>query len=222
MKAGLYVPVFNAFLTPYVRKFYSREFPAQDTKDYINKVKAEFRQMVLRTPGLPGNGLEINLYFAAYIFALNKADPAHMKKEAIDRLVDEVFNSKLIVDIHKNKKCTMFTEKEMKARAGDMNRSSQSDSPCRWAGSVTPGEDEFYMTYTECGICKMAACEGMSELVPSLCRMDYPNYSNDGGILFRTKTLGYGDDECNFHVVRKNSKALEEAVKRGEDIQALK
>ena len=116
----------------------------------------------------------------------------------------------------------MIFAKEMKARAGDMNRSSQSDSPCRWAGSVTPGEDEFHMTYTECGICKMAAREGMSELVPSLCRMDYPNYSNDGGILFRTKTLGYGDNECNFHVVRKNSKAMEEAIKRGEDRQVLK
>ena len=213
---------FHAFLSPYVKKFYGREFPEQNTKKYIKRVKEEFRQMVLRTPGLPGNSLEINLYFAAYIFALNKADPDCMGKEAIDRLVDEVFHSKLIVTLHKNKKCTMFTEKEMKARMDDMDRSGRSDSECRWAGYVIPGKDEFHMTYTECGICKMAAKEGMSELVPSLCRMDYPNYSNDGGILFRTKTLGYGDDECNFHVVRKNSEALKEARKRGEDQQNLK
>ena len=222
MKTGLYVPVFHAFLTPYVKKFYGREFPEQNTREYINGVKEEFRQMVLRTPGLPGNNLEINLYFAAYIFALYKADPEHMGKEAIDRLVDEVFHSKLLVKLHKNKKCTMFTEKEMKAKADDMAHSGQSDSACKWAGYFIPGTDEFYMTYTECGICKMAAREGLSELVPSLCRMDYPNYSNDGGILFRTKTLGYGDDECNFHLVKKDSKALEKALNRGEDKQNLR
>ena len=214
--------MFNLFLTPYVRNFYQREYPEENTKKYIRKVKEEFREMVLRTPGLPGNGLEINLYFAAYIFALYKADPAHMNKEAIDRLVDEVFASKLIVDLHKNKKCTMFTEKELKKRTDDMYRSSQSDSECRWKGKVISGKDEFYMTYTECGICRMAAREGVRELVPSMCRMDYPNYSNDGGILFRTKTLGYGDDECNFHVVRKNSPALDEALARGEDKQKLR
>ena len=222
MKCGLYVPVFNAFLTPYVKKFYHREFPEENTGNYTDKVRNEFREMVERTPALPGNSLEINLYFAAYIFALHKADPQRMSKEMIDRLVDEVFASKLIVTLHKNKKCTMFTEKEIKKRIEAMERSGQSDSACRWTGKVIPGTDEFYMTYTECGICKMAAREGMQEYVPCLCRMDYPNYRNDGGILFRTRTLGYGDDECNFHVVRKNSEALEKALRRGEDKQTLR
>ena len=222
MKTGVYVPVFNAFLTPYVRSFYNREFPEKDTREYINRVKKEFKDMVLRTPALPESGLEINLYFAAYIFALNKADSYDMGKENIDKLVDEVFNSKLIVALHKNKKCTMFTEKEMKKRIDDMENSSKSNSKSRWVGNIIPKEDEFYMTYTECGICKMAEREGMSELVPSLCRMDYPNYKNDGAILFRTKTLGYGDNECNFHLVRKDSEALKKALGREEDKQNLR
>lgn len=40
------------------------------------------------------------------------------------------------------------------------------------------------------------------EFVPCLCNMDERNYKNEGGQIYRTKTLANGDECCNFHVVR--------------------
>lgn len=34
-----------------------------------------------------------------------------------------------------------------------------------------------------------------------LCAMDYYTFKMQGAVLDRTKTLGYGDDECNFHLM---------------------
>ena len=36
-----------------------------------------------------------------------------------------------------------------------------------------------------------------------LCMMDYYTFEMQGAVLDRTKTLGYGDDECNFNLMSK-------------------
>ena len=33
--------------------------------------------------------------------------------------------------------------------------------------------------------------------------MDYYTFEMQGAVLDRTKTLGYGDDECNFHLMSR-------------------
>ena len=45
---------------------------------------------------------------------------------------------------------------------------------------------------------KQESCE---EVTKYLCKMDYYAYELQGAVLDRTKTLGYGDDECNFRVM---------------------
>ena len=40
--------------------------------------------------------------------------------------------------------------------------------------------------------------------MPHICVMDYPTIEYKGGKLIRTKTLGAGDDCCDFHVVKKD------------------
>ena len=64
-----------------------------------------------------------------------------------------------------------------------------------------PLEDEYYITHKQCGICKLAQQEGGSHIMRHLCTMDYYTFEMRGAVLDRTKTLGYGDDECNFHVM---------------------
>ena len=44
--------------------------------------------------------------------------------------------------------------------------------------------------------------ESLSFLLPHMCVMDYPTIEFSGGKLLRTKTLGNGDDCCDFHVVK--------------------
>lgn len=68
---------------------------------------------------------------------------------------------------------------------------------------TVPGKDEYYITHKECGICKLTEQEGCREITKHLCMMDYYTFEMQGAVLDRTKTLGYGDDECNFHLMSK-------------------
>ena len=202
MRYNTTAKVIQLFLTPYLKSFYKKQFPGKDCSKYVKNVKAEYRSMVERTPGIGGKPLEQNLYFAAYVFSINKADPVAMTPEKIDELTNFIFDSKLMVAAHKNKKVTMFSDKVQDARAKDAEVSQHSSYEMDWKFEYIKGKDEFWCNYTECGICKMGQKENMMHVVPCLCHMDPRNYLNDGGILHRTKTIADGDGMCDFHVTR--------------------
>ena len=113
-----------------------------------------------------------------------------------------VFDSPFMVKAHKNKKCTLFTDRVQDKKVQESLASQTSPYELDWKFDYQKGVDEFYNTYTECGICKLGLRENCFDFVPCLCNMDARNYRNEGGLLHRTKTLAAGDDCCNFHVTR--------------------
>ncbi len=177
-------------------------YPNMDMIDYKKKVKKEFKAMLLRTPDIGGSLLESNLYIAAFVFSLYKAAPNKITPEIVDRMVAAVFDSPFMVKAHKNKKCTMFTDKVQEKKLAESRASRNSKYELDWKFDYRKGVDEFYNTYTECGICKLGHRENCFEFVPCLCNMDERNYRNEGGQLHRTKTLANGDDCCDFHVTK--------------------
>ena len=68
--------------------------------------------------------------------------------------------------------------------------------------SFNPDVPEYYITYRQCGVCMIGKQENLSFLLPHMYVMDYPTIEFSGGKLLRTKTLGNGDDCCDFHVVK--------------------
>ncbi len=177
-------------------------YPDMDMEEYKRKVKKEFKEMLERTPDIGGTSLEKNLYIAAFVFSLHKADPERITPEVVDAMVTAVFDSPFIVNVHKNKKCTLFTDKVQDEKVKESKASQNSKYELDWKFDYKKGVDEFYNTYTECGICKLGKRENCFEFVPCLCNMDERNYHNEGGKLHRTKTLGNGDDCCDFHVTK--------------------
>ena len=118
-------------------------------------------------------------------------------------MVTAVFDSPFMVKAHKNKKCTLFTESTQNKKRRESKASQHSKYPLDWKFEYREGKDEFYNTYTECGICKLGKKEGCFEFVPCLCKMDERSYFYEGGELHRTKTLAQGDDCCDFHVTKR-------------------
>lgn len=106
-----------------------------------------------------------------------------------------------------NKKCTLFTDKVQDKKVKESIASQTSEYALDWKFRYEKGVDEFYNTYTECGICKLGIRENCFEFVPCLCNMDERNYRNEGGQLHRTKTLAQGDDCCDFHVTKIKSES---------------
>lgn len=179
--------------------------PEMDMKIYKKKVKNEFKAMLCRTPDIGGSSLEANLYIAAFVFSLHKAEPEKITPAIVDEMVTAVFDSPFMVKAHKNKKCTLFTDKVQNKKVRESIASQNSKYELDWKFEYKKGVDEFYNTYTECGICKLGKRENCFEFVPCLCNMDERNYRNDGGQLHRTKTLANGDECCNFHVTKIKS-----------------
>ena len=173
-----------------------------DMKSYKNRVKHEYKAMLLRTPDIGGSSLEMNLYIAAFVFSLHKAEPDKITPDVVNEMVTAVFDSPFMVKAHKNKKCTLFTDKVQDKKVKESIASQTSKFELDWKFHYEKGVDEFYNTYTECGICKLGKRENCFEFVPCLCNMDERSYRNDGGQLHRTKTLAQGDDCCNFHVTK--------------------
>lgn len=176
--------------------------PEMDMKIYKKKVKSEYKAMLCRTPDIGGSSLEANLYIAAFVFSLHKAEPEKITPAIVDEMVTAVFDSPFMVKAHKNKKCTLFTDKVQDKKVRESIASQNSKYELDWKFEYKKGVDEFYNTYTECGICKLGKRENCFEFVPCLCNMDERSYRNDGGQLHRTKTLANGDDCCNFHVTK--------------------
>jgi hypothetical protein len=177
-------------------------YPDMDTDAYKKKVKKEFKAMLLRTPDIGGSSLESNLYIAAFVFSLHKAEPGKITPEIVDKMVTAVFDSPFMVKAHRNKKCTMFDDKVQDRHVIESKASQSSKYELDWKFDYKKGVNEFYNTYTECGICKLGKRENCFEFVPCLCNMDERNYRNEGGQLHRTKTLANGDECCNFHVTK--------------------
>ena len=111
-----------------------------------------------------------------------------------------------------------FSDKNIRSRVKQAEWTQTHNYAMDWKTtfSYEPGSGEHFITHTECGVCKLAAQEGVSDLVRYMCKMDYPAYELKGVVLDRTKTLGYGDECCNFHVMTKE-KAAAVGYVRGAD-----
>ena len=100
-----------------------------------------------------------------------------------------------------------FTDKEIATRTkqAKWSRDHIKEYPMNWFYyfETVPGKDEYYITHKQCGICKLTKQEHCEEITKYLCMMDYYTFEMQGAVLDRTKTLGYGDDECNFHLMSK-------------------
>ena len=180
----------------------SSAYPDLNTRAFKKRVKQEFKAMLQRTPDVGGSFLESNLYVAAFVFSFYKADEERVTPEIVDKMVDSVFDSPLLVKLHKLKKCTLFDEEVQNVKLEKSKDSQNSKYELDWKFEYVKGENEFFNTFTECGICKLGLRENCFQFVPCLCNMDERHYRLEGGELHRTKTIANGDDCCDFHVVK--------------------
>lgn len=203
MKYGQIAGVYAWAFTKMLKDYYEKNFPQVELRKLCKAVKKEYKEMVKRTPGIGGSSNEANLVGACYFFAMAKVIP-DMTPALMDDIIDKSFKSDFMVKIHRGKKKrgTLFSQKEQRKKLAEAEKSHQSTYEMDWEFTYQPGKDEFYLTYTKCGICKLAAREHMEKFLPCLCKMDFPKYELVGGRLIRTKTLACGDDCCNFHVVK--------------------
>lgn len=187
-----------------LKDYYQKNCPEMDLAGICQAIKKEYKAMVLRTPGIGGNSNESNLVGACYFFSMAKTIPG-MTPALMDDIIYKSIKSDFMVKLHRGqkKKGTLFSEKEQRKKRKEAEKSHHSTYEMDWEFTYQQGKDEFYITYTKCGICKLAAREHMEPFLPCMCKMDFPKYELIGGRLIRTKTLASGNDCCDFHVIKE-------------------
>ena len=205
MTARVHGLVFRRILGSYYKK-HVPEMSASKRRAVFRRIQEEYKAMLERTPGVGSkeNSLEDDLIGACWFFPLAKADP-DMSPERMDDVIAAGIQSNFMQKSHRKERenGTLFSDEVQDKKLQEAERSRHSKYEMDWKFTYEKGEDEFYCTYTECGICKLAQREHMENWLPCLCRMDYGTYDMVGAELIRTKTLAAGDDCCNFHVIRK-------------------
>ena len=110
LKYGMYAKAVELLCFKQALARLAQIYPDMDMKRYKRSVKREYKEMLLRTPDIGGSSLEMNLYIAAFVFSLHKAEPDRITPEVVDEMVTAVFDSPFMVKAHENKKCTLFTD----------------------------------------------------------------------------------------------------------------
>lgn len=138
------------------------------------------------------------------LFSVAKVIP-DMTPELMDNMVQESIKSDFMVKCHRAKKKngTLFSEKAQQKKLQEAERSHGSIYEMDWEFTYQQGENEFYITYTKCGVCKLAEREHVQKFLSCMCNMDFLQYELVGAKLIRTKTLAVGDTCCDFHVIKE-------------------
>lgn len=188
--------------------YLEKAIPELDQPSYQKRVLKEYRAIVERTPGIGSmkdNMFVMTMYCGAFAIALYKEADGRMDAETLKGLVHALAYCPLMVKAKQGK--SAFTEKEIanRTRQAAWSREHIGEYPMNWYYffETVPGKDEYYITHKQCGICKLMKQEHCEEITKYLCMMDYYTFEMQGAVLDRTKTLGYGDDECNFHLMSR-------------------
>ncbi len=206
MKLGLMGRLFPVLLGKVAYDYTVTAVPGIDIRKFKKKHLKEYRAMVDRTPSVGSikeNMFAPVMYLACFGFSYYKADPESITTEVFDGMIEAICKSDVMKSFYKGKNC--FDKKEIDRYVKGSIRSKQKRYPMDWVFdfSYDLSVPEYYVTHHECGVCKIAKQEDLMFLTPHMCVMDYPTIEYKGGKLLRTKTLGNGDDCCDFHVVKK-------------------
>ena len=206
MRFGLTANIYGFVFTKLLKDYCKNNYPNTDFNPVKRAIMKEYKAMIERTPGIGGNINESNLIGACFFFSMAKANP-NLTPLLLDEIIDYIMRSNFMKKVYngKKKKGTVFSEKVQNKKIVEAKKSHNSIYKMDWEFTYEKKEDEFYCTYTKCGVCKLAAIEHVEEFLPCMCKMDYAKFELLGAELIRTKTLSNGDECCNFHVI-KNEK----------------
>ncbi|MBN1881556.1 MAG: L-2-amino-thiazoline-4-carboxylic acid hydrolase [Deltaproteobacteria bacterium] len=194
------------------RKVLQGRFSGGDVSDIIDRAEREFLSIASRLPDIGGksNFLTFHIIESAVILAYYKALKArNMNVEEIGGITHDVIRERVLsypsfmLRLRGAYLMSGYCQKRRKQQA---ERSQRKTYPGDWVYRFVEGDGKTFhygIDYTECGICTLYESENAREFTPFLCDIDYITFDAFGIGLHRAKTLGKGDDLCNFRFMMK-------------------
>ncbi len=176
-------------------------------RQITKKASAQFKNIVLMLPEVGGEKNDDTQYLiigAWYLAYYRPMKELNMHAEDVGRMIYELNRIDLehMPQRHEleqgDDKFSPEAEAKMKAWAESTQLHTY---PGNWVAEFIKGNGDdfdFGYNYTECALCKFYYSRGTPELAPFVCLNDFIRSKRLNTGLHRTKTLGQGDDLCNF------------------------
>lgn len=205
MKYDFLVAGIWAFMKMPFQKEIGRRYGKEYAKLLLQNSKPLYREIIGRTPSIGGlkNSLSINLIWACMLVAIYKTADKKITPEKMGDILCEAMRSSRVFAV--SQKVDPFTRKYQNKWAAGAELSQSSPYAFDWRYTFIPGKDlsEFGVHYSECGICKLCQAEDCFEIARQMCKLDYVMVKSMRAELTRTKTIGNGDEICDFTYRRK-------------------
>lgn len=170
------------------------------------RVAREYAAILRRAKPMSQDSLVTSYAMGAYFIAMNRHTGLTAEENylAIERGFEA---SWLIRRAAGSMGGSYLSPSKTKGRLKNAAESHRLQGENNWVFDIVEpdGTFDFGLDYTACGICRLCADEGHPELMPYLCRLDYPMAEMMGLRLTRTKTIGGGDDRCDFRYSAKTT-----------------
>ena len=199
MKYGIFGAMIPVLVTRPAFEYLDKTVPGISKK----AVKKEYKAIISRQPEIGGmkNNLIVGLYMAAWLMAIYKTAPDQVSEDIFDGLIKAICASDIFIRLNKGKE--LFSEKNIGTRNRLQSDPEFNSYEENWKDTFTydMSVPECTITYTKCAICQMAKREDCFHLMKYLCTTDFVQQELMGNTLIRTKTIGNGDEICDFHII---------------------
>ena len=200
------------FAIPHYRRCIAQAYGKDVAEAVVAETIQRFEALLPEIPYIGGseNILTKNLYLSAAMLAMYQSLKAHGK--SIEEVAGLIYQGKvgfyssfpfqLLLRFQGRQ---LLSQKRIDQRKRAAAISQQRLYPDDWVFEIVEGDGqtfEFGVDYTECGIVKYLTREGVPELAPYLCWLDYPMCKSMRVKLVRTETIAQGCERCNFRFSR--------------------
>ena len=183
----------------------------QEAKAVTKEAKQKCKQILARVPEFEKEDrFKMNLVNCALLVAFVRSMQTRPTVEALTR-----FYSAAMMNAPTRWFCRMsgkqkFTEKDIRAMRQTAALRAADRNPYSWNMDFLPYPDGsgYEARFTTCGICTLMREEGLFDLVPAMCRLDY-TMSDAGGRsdFVRQYTLASGGPYCDCGYKKKGEKS---------------
>ncbi len=192
-------------------------FGDEDTELFISRARSEFAAVLLRLPPIGGDKNRSMKFFitgAQYLALYTPMKERAIGPEVIGRIMYDLtvqYYATMPIEERNRERDLFFGESSIAGLDDWASWTQERYYPANWVYEFVPGDWEtfdFGYDVKECAVFKLFDHENILELIPYFCCDDFPISNAIGTGLAREKSIGFGDNCCNFRY-RKGRKVLQ-------------
>ena len=195
-------------LSPLVRKSLKKHYGNAFADKTMIKSKSEYRAMLERVDDIgAGNPMASNIYMSFVFFAVYKAANGKISIKALRMIAHEAISWKPLKlmgsFVNANKPSGINAIRKMMRKNAEWLEKNPKYKKVSWDFNFDENKhrDGYYYHFTQCPLNNFARREGLLDVLPVMCDMDFMTAGLMHAKLHRENTLAGGGKICDYWYV---------------------